>query len=234
MTEKSKPAAAQPIEVWPIFGDFFELEHVCELLHEQAKVADAPAGHPVHENGPVRLLRQRLSKQWDRQASEIEAERPGLFDHTYLAPIYREADTLLALIEWHPAALPNNLSRLELLLHKLYILPLRDFEEAQRELQRAAEAVEAARQEGVESEKAARSQTARNSVKARGDQVEKTTFLTWAKKALDSGKVADTVNDLQGLEGFTPAWSARGEKTLKTWAKEAGFTFKAGRPKKKK
>lgn len=234
MTKKSKPAAAQPIEVWPIFGDFFELEHVCELLNEQAKVADAPAGHPVHENGPVRLLLQRVRKQWDRQASEIEAEHPGLFDRTYLAPIYREADTLLALIEGHPAALPNNLARLELLLHKLYILPLRDFEEVQRELQRAAEAVEAAKQEGVESEKAARSQTARNSVKARGDQVTKAAFLTWAKVAVTAGKSVDTVNELQGLQGFNSSWSRLAEKTLKAWAKEAGFAFKSGRPKKKK
>ena len=234
MTKKLKPAAAQRIEVEPIFGEFVELEHVCELLHEQAKVADAPAGHPVHENGPVRLLRQRVRKQWDGQANEIEAERPGLFDRTYLASIYREADALLALIDGHPAALPDNLARLELLMHKLYILPLRDFDEVQRELKRAAKAVEDARQEGAKSEKDAQSAKARGAVKARGDQVERANFLAWAKGALASGKTADTVNDLQGLEGFLPAWSARGEKTLKTWAKTAGFAFKTGRPKKKK
>lgn len=137
MTKKSKPAAAQRIEVEPIFGDFAELEHVCELLREQAKVTDAPEGHSVHENGPVRLLHQRMRKQWDGQANEIEAERPGLFDRTYLATIYREADALLVLIEGHPAALPDNLPRLELLMHKLFILPLRDFDEVQRELKRA-------------------------------------------------------------------------------------------------
>ena len=234
MTNELKAATAQQIKVQPIFSDFFELEHVCELLNEQAKVADAPAGHPVHENGPVRLLRQRVRKQWDRQASEIEAEHPGLFDRTYLAPIYREADTLLALIEGHPAALPNNLARLELLLHKLYILPLRDFEEAQRELQRATETVEAARQEGVKSEKAAQSQKARDSVKARGDQVIKAAFLAWAQAAVTAGKSVDTVNELQGLEGFDSSWSRPTEKTLKAWAKEAGFVFKSGRPKKKK
>jgi hypothetical protein len=166
MTEKSKPAAAQRIEVEPIFGEFVELEHVCYLLHEQAKVADAPAGHPVHENGPVRLLRQRVRKQWDGQANEIEAERPGLFDRTYLAGIYREADALLALIDGHPAALPDNLARLELLMHKLYILPLRDFDEVQRELKRAAKAVEDARQEGVKSEKDAQSTKASRAAKA--------------------------------------------------------------------
>jgi hypothetical protein len=234
MTEKSKPAAARRIEVEPIFGDFAELEHVCDLLREQAKVADAPAGHPVHENGPVRLLRERIGCQWRGQANEIEAEHPGLFDRTYLAPIYREADALLALIAGHPAALPGNLARLELLMHKLYILPLRDFEEVQRELKRAAKAVEDARQEGAKSEKDAQSKKASEAVKARGDQVERAAFIDWAKCALDSGKTVDTVSELQGLEGFAPAWSGRGEKTLKAWAKIAGFTFKTGRPKKKK
>lgn len=137
MVKKTKATAAQRVEVEPIFGDFGELEHVCYLLHEQAKVADAPAGAPVHENGPIRLLRQRMRYQWDGQAREIEAEHPGLFDRTYLAGIYRETDAILERITLDPGALPGCLERLELMLHKLFILPLRDSEEVQRELQRA-------------------------------------------------------------------------------------------------
>jgi len=231
MTNELKAAAAHPKL---IFGDFYELERVCDLLHEQAKVADAPADHPVHKNGPVRLLRQRVRKQWDWQADDIDAEHPGLFDRTYLAPIYREADALLALIEGHPAALPDNLARLELLMHKLYILSLHDFDELQRELERVAKAVEDARQEGAKSEKDAQSVRARNASKARGDQVEKATFLVWARDAVTAGRSVDTVNELQGMEGFDPSWSGRAEKTLKVWAKEAGLTFKTGRPKRKK
>jgi len=137
MAKKTKATAAQRIEVEPIFGDFGELEHVCNLLHEQATVADAPADHPVHENGPIRLLRQRMCKQWDGQAREIEAEHPGLFDRTYLAGIYRETDAMLERITLDPGALPGCLERLELMLHKLFILPLRDFEGVQKEVQRA-------------------------------------------------------------------------------------------------
>jgi hypothetical protein len=124
MVKKTRATAAQRVEVEPIFGDFGDLERVCNLLHEQAKVADAPADHPVHENGPIGLLRQRMHKQWDGQACEIEAEHPGLFDRTYLAGIYRETDAILERITLDPGALPDSLARLELLLHKLFILPL--------------------------------------------------------------------------------------------------------------
>lgn len=137
MKKKPKVIARQRIEVEPIFGDFFELEHICGLLREQAKVADAPAGHPVHENGPVGYLRKRVQQQWRAQAREIEAEHPGLFPRTYLDSIYVETDAMLERVERAPSNLPRDMPRLELLLHKLYILPLRNFEEVQQELRRA-------------------------------------------------------------------------------------------------
>lgn len=88
-----------------------------------------------------------------------------------------------------------------------------------------------------EVEKAVRehvSQIAREAVRFRSDQKTKAAFLDWAKKAIQEGKRADTVSDLQGLEGFKPVWSQKRDATLKHWAKEAGFKLKTGRPKKKK
>lgn len=131
-----------------VFGDFVDLEHVCELLHEQAKVSDCPVDHPVHKNGPVRLLRQRMHMQWSAQAREIEAQHPGLFPRTYLAEIYDESDEILERIERYPGALPADLPRLELLLHKLYILSLLTHEDVQRAKAQQASAAAKASHDG--------------------------------------------------------------------------------------
>lgn len=127
--------ALDRVAVEPIFGDFAELEHVCNLMREQAEVAGVLAGHPGHENGPVQVLRKRMHKQWDGQACEIEARHPGLFVRTYLASTYAETDEVLERIERFPSVLPGELPRLEVLMHKLYIFSLLTPEDIQKEVQ---------------------------------------------------------------------------------------------------
>lgn len=136
--KKKQKGRQQRIEIEPIFGDFFELESFCERLHDESKVANVPTDDPGYQKSdPLTWLRKRLDHQWSAQAREIEAEYPGLFPRTYLASIYDEADEMLERIERYPSVLPVDLPRLELLLHKLYILPLRNQEEVQQELGRA-------------------------------------------------------------------------------------------------
>lgn len=79
------------------------------------------------------------------------------------------------------------------------------------------------------------SQQAKKMVSRRKDQKAKAEFMVWAKVKIDAGVSVDTVVELQGLEDFLPAWSAAvsDQKTLRGWAKDAGFTFRGGRPRKK-
>jgi len=78
------------------------------------------------------------------------------------------------------------------------------------------------------------SEAGKKGVAARGDQVMKAEFLKWAQVQVNRGVNADNVDALQGLSGFDGKWSRISASTLKKWAREAGFTFKTGRPKKEK
>lgn len=69
-------------------------------------------------------------------------------------------------------------------------------------------------------------------VSRRPDQVKKAAFLPWAKALGNNGLSVKNVRELEVLPGFQAEWSGIGDETLKAWAKEAGFRFKAGRPKK--
>ncbi len=73
---------------------------------------------------------------------------------------------------------------------------------------------------------------ARAAVSCRQDQIKKAAFLPWAKNMVDGGFVVRNIRELEVLPGFQPEWSSMAEDTQKRWAKEAGFKFAPGAPRK--
>lgn len=220
-------------EEFSAFGDVAELEHVCELLEERANaLRDGIAVEVADLVGPDSTLMKRLEKQ-DVQSSAIliaeRPDRPGLYAKTWMAKLVAGIYLRLNELAQRPEYLPAELPRLELDFHKLLIAAHDIFDPHHR-----AALVAQALTDGRQAAESERSQKSREAVKSRGDQKMKEAFMKWADSAIKAGKTADTVNELQGLDGFDASWSMMTEVTLKAWAKEAGFQLKTGRPKKKK
>lgn len=224
-----------------VFGDIGELEHVCYLLELADEEKRTDLSDLIGENS---YLIKRLNEQ-DRLSAEIlERERPGLYPKTWIAHLFSRLYVLLDEITEKPQLLPAALPRLLVDLHKAMIAAHDIFDPHHRaalvakQAQLTAEQIDKARIDGEaagkDQAKSEQSSKARNAVKSRADQVLKAAFMKWARDALLDGKKADTVNDLQSLSGFVPAWSKIKDNTLKSWAKEAGFQFKTGRPPKNK
>lgn len=76
------------------------------------------------------------------------------------------------------------------------------------------------------------SEQGKKSVSSRLDQQLKTGWIVHCENARLSGIQINRLDDLLQLEGYDPRITKVSERNLKKWAKEAGVTFKAGRPKK--
>lgn len=220
-------------EEFSTFGDIAELEHVCELLEDRAgALHDGILVGVADLVGPDSYLIKRLEKQDSRSAAILLAERPdkpGLYGRTWMAKLIAGLYLRLNEIAERPECLPDELPRLELDFHKVLIAAHDIFDPHHR-----AALVAQALTDGQQTARRERSQQARDAVNSRGDQKQRVEFNTWAKECLAAGASANTVEDLQGLPGFLPAWSQLTEKTLKGWARDAGFKFRTGRPPKKK
>ncbi|MBZ0132083.1 MAG: hypothetical protein K8F53_05675 [Rhodocyclaceae bacterium] len=220
-------------EEFSAFGDVAELEHVCGLLGDRASaIRDGIPVEVADLMGSDSTLIKRLENQDTRSAAILSAarpDRPWLYARTWMAKLIADLCCRLSEIAERPQYLPGALPRLELDFHKVLIAAHDVFDP-----HHLATLVASALIEGEAGVREERSQQSREAVKARRDQETKAVFLDWAKGAIAEGKKADTVNELQGLEGFNPLWSKMAEKTLKKWAVEAGFKLKSGRPKKKK
>ena len=213
-------------ENFAAFGDIAELEHVCGLVADN--VASAANGGDLadltEENS---YLRRQLERQDSASRKLIEEERPDLYARTWMASLFYDIQHQLDDMGKSPTTASAELPGLVLRLHKVLIAGYDVFDPYRRKL-----LVEAAQEAGASRAKAEQSAKAKAAVKARGDQVMKKSFLSWASAAIAAGNSASNVNELQALDGFECKWSQKAPATLKGWAKEAGFTFTTGRPKK--
>lgn len=220
-------------EDFSTFGDIAELEHVCELLEESAgALRDGITVEVADLVGPGSHLMRRLERQDAQSAAILIAERPdrpGLYAKTWIAKLIAGLYLRLNEIAERPEYLPDELPRLELDFHKV-LIAAHDIFDPHHRAALVAQALADGRQNAMNE----RSQQARNAVSSRGDQKQKAAFAHWARGALAAGARVNTVEDLQGLPGFSTAWSRMTEKTLKKWAVDAGFKFRTGRPPKKK
>lgn len=215
------------------FGDLAELEHVCELLHEAAAVSADQRDEAEYLTGEKSTLSSRLVQQARYSEATIEAARPGLYRRTWIAELFGRLFLRLDEVTEFPARLAGELRDIELDLHKV-LIAAHDVIDPECIAKLVAVAEAQGVQKGEDNAKKQRSVQSRSAVGARADQKERDCFLTWGRAAIAAGVSADNVDDLQGLDGFNIAWSKRSLATLKNWAKEAGFSFKAGRPKNKK
>lgn len=132
-------------EDFAAFGDIGELEHVCYLLEEEAKVAArlSPAECMTGEGS-------HLSKQLVRQAREsravIEREHPGLYDRTWIAELFERLYRRLDEVTEFPSRLAGELRDIELDLHKVMIAAHDVFDQEHRAAM-VAKAVAAASRE---------------------------------------------------------------------------------------
>jgi hypothetical protein len=213
-------------EEFAAFMDIGELEHVCYLIGLAEKENWEDLDELIGENSHLQM---KLNAQDKHSSAILEGERPGLYPKTWIAHLFVALYVLLDELTEKPRRLTDALPRLVLDLHKVVIAGHDVFDSHHR-----AALVAKALLDGEAKAKSERSQKSRESVKARSDQVMKAAFTEWAKSSLSLGLSADTVDDLQALKGFNPAWSGVAVKTLKAWSRAAGFTFKTGRPKKNK
>ncbi len=86
--------------------------------------------------------------------------------------------------------------------------------------------------------KAAQDDSARAASAQKEDSRQRIAFIEWAKASIcmETHLRKIRITDVQEMNNFDPAWSARTDKTLRGWVKEAvpGFEFARGREKKKK
>jgi hypothetical protein len=100
------------------FRDMGELEHVCYLFETAASegwgdVSDIAGGKSY--------LAERLDAQ-DRRSHEIlEAERPGLYEKTWMAHLMQQLFNTLYRLRKQPSLLPSELPGLLLNFHKVLI-----------------------------------------------------------------------------------------------------------------
>jgi len=83
-------------------------------------------------------------------------------------------------------------------------------------------------------EEAIKKRSGKNAVSMRQDQLLKQPFKDFCTSLVETGRHQDirTLDDLLNTKGYDHAVTTVGERTIKTWAKEAGIKLKAGRPKK--
>lgn len=83
-------------------------------------------------------------------------------------------------------------------------------------------------------EKTLRKRSAGNALSKRPDQQLKQPFIDFCKGLIETGQHVGirTLDDLLNTGGYDHAVTTVGPRTIKAWAKEAGITLKAGRPKK--
>lgn len=108
-------------EEFSAFGDIAELEHVCYLLEEAVKAVHIDAQHAVEMVGKNSQLTKRLKNQDDRSRAILERERPGLYQRTWMAHLFRDLYELLDELAKKPLRMPEELPRLLLDLHKVLI-----------------------------------------------------------------------------------------------------------------
>lgn len=219
-------------EKFSTFGDIGELERVCDLF-ETAKAEEwTSLGDLLGANS---YLVKKLGVQDVESARILEIERPGLYQRTWMAGLFRSLYVKLDELTEKPYLLPGELPGLLIDFHKVLIAAHDIYDQSHRAaLVEKATAVGIAA--GEEMAKKARSMQSKEAVACRTDQKTKAEFIAWGKTAIADGKTAATVKELQAMDGFKPVWSSAvaDERTLRKWAKEAGFKFKAGRPKKNK
>lgn len=76
-----------------------------------------------------------------------------------------------------------------------------------------------------------RSLAGRSAVAARKDQMLKPGWISHCRKVIESGIEQGQLEDLLNVDGYNPMITKISRQTLRKWAKEAGFTFLAGRRK---
>lgn len=216
--QEGVPIMNESQQTGPCFGDLFELDHVCEILRGYAQAFDDDPGLDVTLfNAPksaLGLLVERIEKQeqWHRRKSAVLFPLAA-FGRSFVADEYENAKWFAGFVRDHPAELPEKLDGLIVCLHRILLLAnLPEDQLAEAKHQATAKALAA--------------------VSRRPDQVKKAAFLPWAKALGNNGLSVKNVRELEVLPGFQAEWSGIGDETLKAWAKEAGFRFKAGRPKK--
>ena len=220
-------------EDFAAFGDVFEIEDLCDKLRELA-ATDPKIRDPAEWlTGEKSYLYERINIQAAASEAILEKEKPGLFRRTYLHDDLWRLSVLLDEVTEKPYRLAEELPDIRVLLLKALIAAHEIFDPHHRAAL-VAKAEEAGRSSGVEAQRAAQSQQAKDAVSHRKDQRVKSDFMAWAKEAVAAGTVVSTVSELQGAPGFDTSWSFINDQTLKRWAKEAGFAFKRGRPSKKK
>ena len=213
------------------FRELFELEHVCEILRENAAVPPECRESPVYLTGDKSPLIEALSRQARYSEKVIETVRSGLYQRTWIAEVFRRLWYRLDAITEFPERLADELHDIELDLHKI-LIAAHDVHDPEHRAKLAADAEAKGIQAGLVAAENRRSEQSRAAVAERADQKERKDFLEWG--ALAAGTGADTVEELQSLPGFNPEWSRRDLSTLRKWAKEAGFKLKTGRPRKRK
>lgn len=218
-------------ENFSAFGDIGELEHVAYLLEECAAGELSP-GCLDDLAGDDSYLLKRLNIQAAGTARLLEAKRPGLYERTWIAGIFGALFNELHDVVGKPRLLPACLPSIVLNMHKVFIAAHDVFNPFHLE-RMISESESQGRQGGLNEAKEARSQASKNAVKMRTDQRQKSEFIEWAKGRVALGDTPSNIDEVQGLDGFDPAWSQRNQEVLKRWSKEAGFSFKAGRPRKK-
>lgn len=204
---------------------------MCSLLEDNASDS-APPGMLDDLTGESSYLVERLCTQVEKTKQLLDARKPGLFERTWIGELFWKVFVELDEVTEKPHLLPSYLPGIVLDFHKVKLAAHEVLEETHREKLIAA-ALCNGRQQGIEESKKARSDASRKAVKQRGDQVQKAAFLSWARTALEAGAAPSNIDDVQCLDGFLAEWSQRNLDVLKRWCREAGFSLKGGRPRKK-
>lgn len=134
------------------FGDVGELEHVIELLRGHAEFlreSTLPRDHWAVRDNPFAFLRRQIERQYHATRTALEAERPGLFDRTYIAELLGRLSFSLNEYERNPYSMLPALHDLELDLHKALLAAYAVFDPESRRRMIEREAQEAiARERG--------------------------------------------------------------------------------------
>ena len=112
------------MEAWEDFSAFegvFELEHVCELLSEQASLDPALRDAAKYLTGEDSPLIKRLNLQAAKSEKIIETEKPGLYRRTWIAHLFGEMFGRLDDLTGHPEGLQDAMPWLREALHKVLI-----------------------------------------------------------------------------------------------------------------
>jgi hypothetical protein len=218
-------------EKFATFADIGELEHVCELFETAKEEQWTSLADLAGENSHLVI---KLVTQDMESAAILEAARPGLYQKTWIAHLFRSLYVRLDELADKPYLLHDELPALLLDLHKV-LIAAHDIYDPSHRAALIEKATASGIEQGKDEEKNRRSEQSRNAVAQRADQKVKADFTKWVKEKLAAGAQPATINELQEMEGFNPAWSAavKDQRTLRAWATKAGVSFKSGRPKKK-